>query len=66
MDEAAAELRCLNCNNSEMNAPLVAVRYAGEQIWICTPCMPILIHKPQQMIGALRDADKIPPSAHHH
>jgi len=66
MENNTVEYRCLNCGNSEMKAPLVAVRYAGEQIWICSPCMPVLIHKPEQMIGALKGADKIPPSPHEH
>ena len=66
MENDSPKYRCLNCGNSEMEAPLIAVRYAGESIWICSPCMPVLIHKPNQMIGALKNADKIPPSSHSH
>jgi hypothetical protein len=28
--------------------------------------MPVLIQKPQRMIGALRSVENIPPSAHEH
>lgn len=66
MDDNPTTAACLNCGNSEMKALLIAVRYAGEMIWICSPCMPVLIHKPGQMIGALKGADKIPPSPHEH
>lgn len=66
MEQNLAEYNCLNCGNSEMEAPLVSVRYGGENIWICSPCMPVLIHKPDQMIGAFKNADKIPPSPHDH
>ena len=66
MDQNTMENQCLNCVNSEMVAPLISLRYAGEHIWICSPCMPILIHNPQRMIGALKGADKIPPTPHKH
>jgi ribosomal protein L37AE/L43A len=66
MEKDSNKYNCLNCGNSEMEAPLVSVRYAGENIWICSPCMPVLIHNPAKMIGALQNADKIPPSPHSH
>lgn len=66
MEKNTVEYNCLNCGNSETIAPLISVRYAGEEIWICSPCMPVLIHNPQRMIGALKGADKIPPSPHEH
>ena len=66
MDESKSELKCLNCGSSEMEIPLISARYAGEQLWICSRCMPVLIHKPEQLIGTLKGADKIPPAPHHH
>ena len=35
INENTAEFTCLNCGNSELIAPLISVRYTGEQIWIC-------------------------------
>jgi hypothetical protein len=66
MGESKSELKCLNCGSSEMEIPLISARYAGEQLWICSRCMPVLIHKPEQLIGTLKGADKIPPAPHHH
>lgn len=66
MDDDNVQLACINCGRSEMEIPLVSVRYSGEQIWTCSQCMPILIHKPEQLIGKLKGADRIPPAPHHH
>lgn len=66
MGESKAVWNCLNCGRSEMEIPLISARYAGEQIRICSGCLPILIHKPEQLTGTLKGADKIPPSPHSH
>jgi hypothetical protein len=66
MDANETRLKCLNCGNSEMEIPLISARYAGESLLICSRCLPILIHKPEQLTGTLEGADKIPPAAHHH
>ena len=60
MDEKENLYHCLNCNQSEATMPLVALRYAKNQAWICTQCLPILIHQPQQLVGKLANADKFP------
>ena len=66
MNESDAQDRCVNCRSSEMEIPLLMARYGGGQFWICSRCIPILIHKPEQLLGALKDADKIPPAPHQH
>jgi hypothetical protein len=55
---------CLNCNTSENEMPLIHIQYKGETIYICSGCMPILLHSPTKLVGKLADADKIQP-AHH-
>ena len=45
---------CLNCGSSEMERPLLALQFQGEQLHICPQCLPILIQKPYQL------ADKLP------
>jgi len=62
----AQTLHCLNCNRSEQDIPLVSLRSNGQQAWICSQCLPVLIHKPQQLAGKLAGADKIPPVPHNH
>ena len=51
---------CLNCHQSEANMPLVALRYAQNETWICTQCLPILIHQPQHLVTKLALVDKSP------
>ncbi len=55
---------CLNCDCPETEIPLVALRHAGEQAWICSQCLPVLIHHPQRLAGKLSGADSIPPAPH--
>jgi hypothetical protein len=54
----------LNCARSENDMPLVVLRYRGRAAWICSQCLPLLIHHPQELIGKLEGAEKIEPAAH--
>lgn len=53
---------CLNCNASENEIPLVNLVYAGKPVYICSKCLPILIHKPEMLIGKIDGAENIPPA----
>jgi len=44
---------CLNCGASEMDRPLLALRFQDKDVYICPQCMPILIHEPQQLVEKL-------------
>ncbi len=35
---------CHRCGTDEDRAPLLPVRTAGESVWVCTRCLPALIH----------------------
>jgi hypothetical protein len=52
---------CLNCSHPETVIPLVSLRYAGSQVWICSQCLPLLIHQPEQLAGKLSGAEKFTP-----
>ncbi len=55
-DEAAAEARmeergttyipqhCFHCGAGEETSPLVPFRHQGHNRWVCTHCLPFLIH----------------------
>ncbi len=43
------EERCLNCERTSEQVPLLAVRYQGNEFWICPQCLPVLIHKPERL-----------------
>ena len=51
---------CLNCGNSEKEIPLVAIRFNGQENWICSQCLPILIHKSHQLTGKLQGLKSMP------
>jgi hypothetical protein len=56
---------CLNCEQSEHETPLLYLRYNGDEQWICSQCLPTLIHAPQKLTGKLDNAEQIKPAAHH-
>ncbi|MEW5952794.1 MAG: 4Fe-4S dicluster domain-containing protein [Bacillota bacterium] len=35
---------CHRCGNSEDYAPVLPCRFRGSSIWVCTKCLPALIH----------------------
>jgi NAD-dependent dihydropyrimidine dehydrogenase PreA subunit len=35
---------CSQCGASENNRPLLPYRMAGASLWVCTRCLPVLIH----------------------
>ena len=41
--------RCLNCERSSDQIPLLKLKYAGRDGWICPQCLPILIHHPENI-----------------
>ncbi len=66
MQETNTIYYCLNCRRPETEIPLVALRHAGEQAWICSQCLPTLIHQPQRLVGKLTGAENISPAPDHH
>jgi hypothetical protein len=56
-----ADQICLNCERSETVIPLVSLRYDGNQAWICSQCLPVLIHHPQKLAGKLSGAEAMIP-----
>lgn len=57
---------CLNCNASENEIPLVNLVFAGKPAYICSRCLPTLIHSPQKLVGKLDGAENIQPAKHDH
>lgn len=53
---------CLNCNASENEMPLINLVYAGKPAYICSKCLPILIHQPEKLIGKIDGAENILPA----
>ena len=36
--------KCFRCATGENRIPLIPIRYQGHSIWVCTRCLPGLIH----------------------
>ncbi len=49
---------CFNCQRSEMEIPVLAWRYQGQMVWVCSECMPLLIHKWQQVAEKMQSHPK--------
>ncbi len=64
MTDPTTTLTCLNCSRPETAIPLVALRYKGQQAWICSQCLPVLIHKPQQLADKMAGADQFDTTDH--
>lgn len=43
------EQTCFNCQRSEMEIPVIGWQYQGQKVWVCSECMPLLIHKWHQV-----------------
>jgi hypothetical protein len=41
--------RCLSCDRTSEQIPLLRLEYAGSEYWICPRCLPVLIHKPERL-----------------
>lgn len=52
---------CLNCNRTEHQVPLLNLRFSGKEGWVCSQCLPILIHKPQQLADKLDLLEPLEP-----
>ncbi len=48
--------QCVVCGQTESEMPLVAMRYRGVQVWVCTACIPVVIHHAHQIMGRLQQA----------
>lgn len=56
-----SEPRCVACQRSSQEIPLIALTYQNQTYWICPQHLPILLHKPEQLIGLLPGAENLQP-----
>lgn len=60
-DPILPELREIGIGNSSSKFAIFRT-----QAWICSQCLPILIHHPQELAGKLSGAESLPPFQHDH
>ncbi len=58
--------KCLYCERTPAETPLIAMRFQNEALWICPQHLPILIHKPEQLADKLPGLQILPGEHHHH
>jgi hypothetical protein len=44
---------CLSCGTSEQERPLLTLKFQGKEVYLCPQCMPIMIHKPHELVDKL-------------
>lgn len=58
------ESKCLYCERSSQEIPLVTFEYQGKALRICSQHLPVLIHNPGQLIGKIPGAESFSPADH--
>lgn len=56
---------CAYCAQGSDQVPLLELTYRQEKAWICSTHLPVLIHKPERLMGKLPGAEHIPRSDSH-
>ena len=51
--------KCLVCEKSSDETPVTKFYYQKSEFYICPQHIPVLIHKPQELVGLLDGADKL-------
>jgi hypothetical protein len=64
MPDKNAERRCVACQRTADQVPLIALQYGQSCFWICPQHLPLLIHDPQQLIGKLPGVENLSPAEH--
>lgn len=41
---------CLNCGATEADRPMMMWHYQERELWICAECLPLMIHKREQLM----------------
>jgi hypothetical protein len=52
------EEKCIVCERSSDEVPLILLHYQNATLWICPQHLPVLIHKPEQLADKLPGADR--------
>jgi serine protease inhibitor ecotin len=64
MKMSEPESKCLVCQRSKYEIPLVKLQYGDENYYICPQHIPVLIHHPEELVGKLPGAEKLEPHEH--
>ena len=62
--ESTAMARCVSCERSVEEVPLLHVQSRNGMAYICPQCLPVLIHHPERLQGKLAGAEHLQPREH--
>jgi hypothetical protein len=57
---------CVGCEKSDREIPILSFYFKGEERFICTSCLPTLLHRPGKLADRLIGAENIEPAQHGH
>ena len=56
--------RCVSCDRTVDEVPLLGLTHRHGAAYICPQCLPILIHEPQQLLSKLPGTEALQPHQH--
>ena len=56
--------KCINCERSVDQVPLLTLAIRSGTAYICPQCLPTLIHEPQNLVGKLAGVESLQPHEH--
>ncbi len=62
MPEETQKMECISCHRKSQEVPLISLNYRGSAFWICPQHFPVLIHRPQDLVGLVPGAEKFQPA----
>ncbi len=62
MSDKIKSHKCISCNRSDTIIPLVSIRFSEVPTWICTQCLPTLIHRPEMLESKFRNMETKNPN----
>lgn len=54
-----SDAKCLHCEQDSNAVPLLKMEFRGQDYWICPKHVPLLIHKPEELVGQLPGAESM-------
>lgn len=57
--------KCAQCGRTNNEVPLLVLNYQEDVSWICPQHLPILIHKPQNLVGKIPGVENLSSEGHH-
>ncbi len=63
---STGDSKCIYCDRTNQQVPLISLVYQEAAYWICPEHLPIMIHKPQQLVGKLPGFTRSEPYIQNH